>query len=289
MQSCAFLTLADPTGYHIDDHLAADALRAVGYAVETIPWDAPGQVWDRFDAVVVRSTWDYHTQVDAFFDVLDHIASSGPRLFNPLGVMRWNADKRYLADLAEKGVAVVPTLFGRAFERGDAAHFADIMETRDLVIKPIRGANAEGAFRLGPDDVPEAAVARFASDDFMVQPFVPTVTSQGEVSLFYFGGRYSHAIQKIPSKGDFRVQEEHGGTIRSWTPGESAHEAGTRVMQGLAERWPDAPTLYARVDLVWGDDAWWLMELEVIEPSLYFRMDTHAAHRFAEALHSAIR
>lgn len=283
MPSCAFLTLADPTGYHMDDHLAAQALEAEGWTVESIAWNAPGVDWGRFEVVVVRSTWDYHRQVDAFFDALDRIQSAGPYLYNHPDLMRWNADKRYLADLAERGVAVVPTLFGRSLERGDAVHFADVLEARDLVIKPVRGANAEGAFKMSPDDEPEDALSRFASDHFMVQPFLTSIESDGEVSLFYFGGAFSHAIQKIPQEGDFRVQEEHGGTIRPWHPDDSALDAGSHVMETLGVQWTDAPTLYARVDLVWGEDAWWLMELEVIEPSMYFRMDDGAPGRFVAA------
>lgn len=288
MPACAFLTLVDPTGYHIDDHLAAEALGAAGWTVETIPWSAPGEDWARFDVVVVRSTWDYHRQVEAFFHALYIIQSAGPRLFNHPDMMRWNADKRYLADLAEAGVAVVPTLFGRSLERGDATHFAEVLEARDMVIKPVRGANAEGAFRLNPDHEPEEAIVRFAADDFMVQPFVRSIETEGEVSLFYFGGAFSHAIRKTPSEGDFRVQEEHGGAIRPWLPEESALDAGAAVMECLRARWPGAPTLYARVDMVRGEDAWWLMELEVIEPSMYFRMDDSAPGRFVAALESLL-
>lgn len=284
MRSCAFLTLSDPSGYHIDDHLAARVLEEAGWTVETIPWDAAGVDWTRFDAVVVRSTWDYHRRMDAFFDVLDRIRSAGPRLFNDPGMMRWNADKRYLADLAEGGVAVVPTLFGRRLERGDTRHFAEVLEAQELVIKPVRSANAEGAYRLRPGVESEEVLTRFASDDFMVQPFVASIESAGEVSLFYFGAVFSHAICKTPTEGDFRVQEEHGGTILSWQPEASALEAGAVVMEALGLRWPDVPTLYARVDLVREGNEWWLMELEIIEPSLYFRMDPVAPDRFVSAL-----
>lgn len=284
MRSCAFLTLSDPSGYHIDDHLAAQVLEEAGWTVETIPWDAAGVDWSRFDAVVVRSTWDYHRRVDAFFDALDHIRSAGPRLFNDPDVMRWNADKRYLADLAEGGVAVVPTLFGRRLERGDTRHFTEVLEAQELVIKPVRSANAEGAFRLCPGVESEEVLTRFASDDFMVQPFVASIASAGEVSLFYFGAEFSHAICKRPTEGDFRVQEEHGGTILAWQPEESALKAGAVVMETLGLRWSDAPTLYARVDLVRESNEWWLMELEIIEPSLYFRMDKGAPARFVAAL-----
>ena len=291
MHRCAFLTLADPTGYRIDDHLAAESLEDAGWLVETIPWNAPGHDWSRFDAVVVRSTWDYHKQVDAFFSVLEDIRATGPRLFNDLDVMRWNADKRYLADLAEKGVEVVPTIFGHSLEAGDHNHFCEILESGNLVIKPVRGANAEGAFRLKRKSrVQEEVLSRYASDDFMVQPFMSSILEQGEVSLFYFGGAFSHAIRKIPRPGDFRVQEEHGGTIVPWQPDREVLAAGDQVLKALEEQWPGRELLYARVDFVrsQGQSVWWLMELEVIEPSLYFRMDEGAPGRFTQALQSIV-
>ncbi len=281
MPSCVFLTLSDPIGYRIDDHLAADELEARGWQVNTLPWTIRDVDWSAYDAVIVRSTWDYHKNVEAFFEVMEQIEQSDAQLFNSVDLMQWNADKRYLADLAERGVPTVPTVFGRRLEAGDAAHFRVLLECDQLVIKPIHGANAEGAFRIASDLAPEAAVQRFRSDHFMAQVFASSVQSEGEFSLFFFGGAFSHAIQKVPKAGDFRVQEEHGGAITPWEPEPSALEAATQSLTAIEQS-----TLYARVDLVRSNDLgeWWLMELEVIEPSMYFRMDDHAAVRFADAL-----
>lgn len=281
MPSCAFLTLANPEGYTIDDHLAAEELVRAGWLMETIPWSDEDQDWARFDAVVVRSTWDYYKKVGAFFETLERIEASGTRLLNDLDLMRWNADKRYIGELAERGVSVVPTIYGRRFERGDTVHFASLLESEKLVIKPVEGANADGAFRLDASSENPEALERFASEHFMVQPFVSSITTFGEVSLFYFGSLFSHAILKTPDEGDFRVQEEHGGRIVPWQAEDSALEAGDRVLEAL-----DGECLYARVDLVRSNDDsdWWLMELEIIEPSMYFRMDNGAPARFREAL-----
>lgn len=285
MPSVAFLTLANPAGYRIDDHLAAEELTRHGWEVVTIPWSTKEVDWSRFDAVIVRSTWDYHRHADAFFATLASM-QTGTRLFNDLNLMRWNADKRYLGDLAERGVAVVPTIYGRSLERGDAHHFASVLETTDMVIKPVMGANAESTFRLTASSEDEEALTRFASDAFMVQPFVASIATEGEFSLFYFGNQFSHAIQKTPKTGDFRVQEEHGGLIEAWSPGADVLEAGQFVLDSL-----DAECLYARVDLVRANDGdgWWLMELEIIEPSMYFRKDEMAASRFREALEARLR
>ncbi|MGH9697675.1 MAG: ATP-grasp domain-containing protein, partial [Bryobacteraceae bacterium] len=162
------------------------------------------------------------------------------------------------------------------------------MGTTKVVIKPIIGANASGAFCL---DV-RSAVSRagelnvyYADRALMVQPFLGAVTTEGEFSLFYFNGEYSHAILKTPKAADFRVQEEHGGIIRAVQPGDALREAGAAALRTIG-----AVPLYARADLVRanGSDACWLMELELIEPSLYFRMDIEAPERFARALHERV-
>lgn len=285
MPTIAFLTLADPKGYKIDDHVAAEAMQARGWTVETIPWTSTDVDWGRFDAVIVRSAWDYFLDLAKFFDVMTSIQASGTKLFNDIDLIRWNADKRYLGDLAERGVEVVPTIFGRSLDRGDTHHFASMLQSDQLVIKPVVSANAIDTFRLAIDDEHEAALSRFAKDHFMVQPFVSSIALEGEISLFYFGGKYSHAIRKTPKSGDFRVQEEHGGHIASWKADSSALAAGASALEAM-----NAYCLYARVDLVRGNNTedWWLMELEVIEPSMYFRMDDGAADRFREALEDAM-
>ena len=280
MQRCAFLTLEDPAGYHIDDDRAIPVFADRGWTVEVIPWSQPDVDWTRFDAVIVRSTWDYQTSTDRFFGVLESIVSAGVPLFNDLDLMRWNADKRYLAELAERGIAVVPTLFGKGFEAGDERLFAEVLESDSLVIKPIVGANADRTWRLDSPEDRMTAAGSFAADDFMVQVFVRSVPEEGEVSLFFFDGVYSHAIRKQPRAGDFRVQEEHGGHISAFSPSEDVLAAARRVLDVV-----DGSPLYARVDMVRGNDdpEWWLMELELIEPSMYLRMDPGAADRFADA------
>ncbi|MDA0873639.1 MAG: hypothetical protein O3C45_01115 [Bacteroidetes bacterium] len=280
MQRCAFLTLEDPTGYHIDDDLAVPSFTEKGWEIHTIPWSRTDVDWASFDAAIVRSTWDYHKQAARFFAVLEDIRARGVLLFNDLDLMRWNADKQYLAEMATRGVPVVPTVYGKGFAPGDVAHFAGILGTKDLVIKPVVGANAERTWRLDNLSHREAAANAFASDPFMVQVFAEAVEEEGELSLFFFDGVFSHAIRKQPRTGDFRVQEEHGGMIAAHPPKPSQLEAARAVMAAL-----HGSPLYARVDLIRSNDdaEWWLMELELIEPSMYLRMDKGAPARFADA------
>jgi hypothetical protein len=163
------------------------------------------------------------------------------------------------------------------------------VESAEVVLKPVVGANAAGAYRLDGG----AAAARaaevetyFAARPLLAQPLATAVLDEGEYSLGYFAGALSHAVRKVPKAGDFRVQEEHGGAVRRVDPEPALRAAGEAVMAALA-----APPLYARADLVRanGGDGFWLMELEVVEPSLYFRLEPAAPERFAAAVDARLR
>lgn len=276
---CAFLTLRDPTGYVIDDALAREPLRVRGISLEMVPWDREDVAWEGYAAVVIRSPWDWVGAPEAFLGVLEGIVGRGVRLENALPIVRWNLCKTYLRELSARGVAIVPTIFGDALAPGGLARVLDELGTGQAVLKPVVSANAEGAFRIAKSRS-EDVERYFAGRPFMAQPFVPAVIEEGEYSLFYFDGAYSHAVRKRPKAGDFRVQEEHGGAIEAVEAGPDLRAAAARTIAAL----PEVP-LYARVDLVRGDaNAWWLMELELVEPSLYLRMDRGAPERFADAL-----
>lgn len=282
-QSCAFLTIADLGDFVSDDELAAELLRERGWRLEFLPWDQPA-VWSRYDMVVIRTTWDYHERPRQFLETLAAIEHSGARLCNSLELVRWNLDKGYLADLAGRGVPIVPTAYEPNLSGPEtlAAYF-DAFDTPEIILKPPVNVNAFDTFRVAAGEL-AALWPRlrqvFGKRPFLVQPFMPHIQSEGEYSLIYFHGVFSHAILKRPAAGDFRVQEEHGGIITAVSPAEALRQAGRRALAALFET-----PLYARVDLVRhsGDD-FRVMELELIEPSLYLRMDSGAPGRFADAL-----
>jgi len=283
-RGCAFLTMEDSTGHVVDDGLASAPLRDLGWEVESVPWSRQGVAWEGFDLVVVRSTWDYHHRPEAFLEVLEGIARTGARLENPLPLIRWNIHKSYLRDLAESGVPTVPTLWSERLSPGDLRALFDEIPGDEIVLKPVVGASAGGAYRLDrrADGMRAGEVeAFFSGRPFLAQPFARSVLSEGEYSLFYFNGRHSHTILKTPKAGDFRVQEEHGGTLRAVEAGEGLRQVGAKALAALHES-----PLYARADFVRSNvnDEWWLMELELIEPSLYLRMDPEAPRRFARAI-----
>jgi hypothetical protein len=283
MHRCAFLTLSDPTGFVIDDERAYDAFAERGWEVSAVPWDRTPVAWSSFDAVIIRSTWDYQHRLDRFLAVLEEIEGQGIPLFNALGLVRWNVQKSYLNDLARSGVPVVPTVFLDRLAPDDVRGLSDRLDSDEVVLKPLVSGNAEGAFRLAADPSRarvEEVAAYYAERPLLAQPFVRAIVDEGEFSLFYFDGAYSHAILKTPAGRDYRVQEEHGGRITAVHPTPALLETGAAALGAL----PRTP-LYARVDLVRANsgEGFWLMELELVEPSLYLRMDADAPQRFAGA------
>jgi len=274
-------------GFFAYDELTHEPLAGLGWSVDAIPWRRPDVDWDQFDAVVIRSPWDYQKDPGLFLETLARIERSGARLENSLARVRWNLQKTYLKEIASKGVPTVPTLWLSGLADRSIADLCLELGSDEIVVKPIVGANADDTFRLASASEGDVALAMacFRDRDLMVQPFLREIVERGEYSLFYFGGEYSHAVLKKPKPGDFRVQEEHGGAICPVTPEPDLLAAGRRVMDSLGET-----LLYARVDLVrlpGGEPA--LMELELIEPSLYFSYDAESPKRFARALDRLFR
>jgi hypothetical protein len=280
----ALLSIADLTGFVSDDDLVVAPLRELGHVAESVPWQQTAVDWREFGGVVIRTTWDYQNNLAAFLGVLQQIESQ-TLLANPLEIVRWNADKKiYLQDLATRGATIVPTIWNNGkTNRRQIEEWFDQLESDEIVIKPTVGANAQDALRLKRGEADAAPLRKlFAGRSCMVQPFMRGITAEGEFSLFYMDGEYSHAILKTPKTGDFRVQEEHGGIIQAMEPPGSLLAAGKKILQYIS-----TPLLYARVDFVrTAADEFALMELELIEPSLYLREAEHAPRMFAEAIHS---
>ncbi len=281
MRTVLFVTWSGLPELAADDRLAADRLRARGVDVGSVAWDAAHGAWRSADALVLRSCWDYHLRGTEFLDWLDAVDEAGVPLWNPPHVVRWNAHKRYLIELAEAGLPVVPTAL---LERGSQEDLDALCAARGwsaVVIKPAIGASAFGARLFGVGDIAaDADLARWRSGhDLLVQPFVPEIQSDGEWSLIFLGGAYSHAVRKRPRPGDFRVQYELGGTQQSARPSRAVIEGARAILDGAPGPW-----LYARVDGVVTEDGFLLMELEMLEPSLFLDVDATAPDRFADAV-----
>ncbi|HEX5787926.1 MAG TPA: hypothetical protein VFY03_07085 [Woeseiaceae bacterium] len=280
---CAFLVMDDESAFVTDYRPGIPPLEARGWRVDCVPWRRPDVDWADWHAVYIGAPWDYTDDPARFLAVLAAIDAAGAVLVNPLALVHWNLDKRYLYELEAKGAAIVPTTWYARFVDADPARWFDEHGTDRIVIKPRVGANAADTFVL--ERPPAAPVLRqlaglFAERPFLIQPFLASIRDPGEYSLFYLGGALSHAIRKVPKPGDFRVQEEHGAEILAAEPDAELRSAGERVMALVAP----APA-YARADFVPGvDGRWLLMELELVEPSLYLRMHRDAPARFAQAI-----
>jgi glutathione synthase/RimK-type ligase-like ATP-grasp enzyme len=282
MKRCAYLVMDDPGDYVTDYDVSYDAMTELGWQVDCVPWRDPSIDWNAFDAVYICTPWDYPDDPALFLQVLETIDASQAALINPLPLVRWSVAKTYLRDLEQQGGAIVPSVWPKHFDAGDIRGWFDVLGTDKVVIKPAVGANAQHTFVLSQPVAPQLLAqleGTFAERAFFVQPFMSNIQSEGEYSLFFFNGEYSHAILKTPEHGDFRSQEEHGADIRSVvaTPEQVA------AAEGILSLVDPRPT-YVRVDLVRdANDDYRLMELELIEPSLYLRTNAGSARRFARA------
>ncbi|HEU4719903.1 MAG TPA: hypothetical protein VFS59_00965 [Gemmatimonadaceae bacterium] len=268
-----------------DDRLLGDALSARGALVHAVPWSHSAARWDEYDAVVVRSTWDYFLRADEFHAWLARLERERVRVFNDVRVLRWNADKTYLRDLDASGIPIIPT---RWLQRGSTSTLGELRRATgwsELVVKPTVSGGAHRTWRASPaaetDD--DSRLTTMIDDGaVMVQPLVDQVEREGEWSLLFFDGRYSHAVLKRPRTGDFRVQREHGGSLEPAEPAAGVIAAALRVLEAVPLA--GAPPLYARVDGCVVDGELLLMELELLEPELFLRCSSAAPARFAEAL-----
>lgn len=284
--TCAAL----PDGHEWDLPLLG-ALERAGAAVAIETWDDQGVDWTRYDAAVVRWPWDYTRRREEFVAWAESV---GERLHNAPAVLRWNSDKRYLADLAAAGLPVVPTTL---VEPGEAPPGLD---GREVVVKPTVSAGARDTGRFGPaaHDGAQALIDRLTSSGrtAMVQPYLPAVEARGETAIVMVAGAESHVLRKRavlgPDEEAPLAEGEVGSAAAMYDPdlvqpGEASageRELARTVTEHLAQRFGEPP-LYARVDMLAGDEGRpVLLELEAIEPALYLSTTPGAAERLAEAI-----
>jgi glutathione synthase/RimK-type ligase-like ATP-grasp enzyme len=264
------------------DRLVQRALEARGATVEARPWNAPGADWDGFDAIVLRSNWDYHFEPDAFLDWLDRLERAGGRVWNPPALVRWNLTKAYLLDLARAGVPTVATVILEDESRAGLEGVMAARGWRRVVMKPVISASAHDT-RLVSAATMDEAVAALRSGAIrrpvLVQPFVEEIQTRGEWSLVFIETKMTHAVLKRPAAGEFRVQPRLGGTVETPEPPDRVRAVARAALAALP-----VPPLYARIDGVETAAGFQIMEVEVNEPGLFFPHAPAAAVRFAEAL-----
>jgi glutathione synthase/RimK-type ligase-like ATP-grasp enzyme len=283
----ALATQAALPDAYSDDQLLIPALAARGVHATAAVWSDPSVDWTTFDAVVIRSCWDYHLRHDEFLAWVTSLERAGVALWNPPAIIRWNAEKSYLRELGERGVRIVPT---RWVERNSVATLHDVLHDAAwdaAVVKPAISASAHETWRTSRHAA-AADEARFRAlvgrGRVLVQPFMEAVVAAGEWSLVFIGGEFSHAMLKRARRGDFRVQFEHGGSAMRGDPGGHVVEQARRALHAGA-----SDSLYARVDGCVVDGEFVLMELELIEPLLFLAEHPDAPARLASVLVERMR
>ncbi len=299
----ALATCANLPEWEADDRPLHAALARRGVEVVRPAWSDPGVEWGAFDACLIRTTWDYCDKHEAFVEWARRVAAA-TRLFNPAAVVRWNTDKRYLRDLETRDVPLIPTVW---LERGQEVELESLLADRGWergFIKPAIGSTARETLRFAADSEGIAAASRHLSrllrrEAAMVQPYLSSVESEGELSVIFIDGEMTHAVRKIPVAGDYRVQDDFGANDApaQLTPQEQAMANRIAAVadalaaalvsreEAAGEKCVAGRLLYARVDLLRDEEGHLrLSELELVEPSLFFRHGPAAAERLAEAL-----
>ncbi len=258
----------------------AGPLRAAGLTVAAQPWtDAIDR--DQARLVMPSLAWGYHGRQGEWFEKLDALEAAGIRMVNPPSVLRWNSTKTYLVELAGKGAPVVPTHAHDALTQDHVQAAFDVFGVDEVVVKPQVSAGSHETIRVKR----HGSLDGGPTGPALIQPFLPAVGEEGELSLFYFDGQFSHAVTKVAEAGDFRVQPQFGGRVSEIAPEREALRAAEMVLEAA----PVANLTYARVDLIRGlDHTPQLMELEVIEPDLFLQHAHDQGAAFAAAVVRAI-
>lgn len=254
----------------------------ISKGLDVVPtiWNDKNVDWRSFDVAVIKSPWDYHNHLSEFLNWLDHVEILGVKVLNPVEIIKWNSDKHYLKDIAEKGLPVIPSEYldkGSSFDH----HFFDLFEVDKVVIKPCVSAGAQNTITVSKANSEERSLdinELLKEQDYMVQPFAEEIKN-GEWSFLFFNGKYSHCSLKTPKQGDFRVQHYHGGSISYPTPDLVHIEQAGSYLKSLPQS-----TLYARVDGVIINQSFYLMELELIEPYLFLNGDTNLLENYYQGL-----
>ncbi len=270
-----------------EDQILLSALETQDLRVERKSWSDPLFDWASTHAVIFRTTWDYFDRFDHFSTWLESV-SKQTRLFNSEGLIRWNMDKHYLQDLEIKGVRICETQF---IETGDKTSLADRVEEQgwsEVVVKPCVSGAGRHTYRLSGDDI-SSFDPKFqqllADESFMIQPFQKRIVTDGEMSLMLMGGKYTHAVLKRAKSGDFRVQDDYGGSVEMYHPTDEEIAFAQNAVQAC----PELP-LYARVDVFYNNAGQLaLAELELIEPELWFRLNSNSAEELADVIAAELK
>lgn len=264
----------------LEDKLVTEALEKHGLKVKKVAWSDPEFAWEETKYAIFRTTWDYIDRFDQFTDWL--LSASLQTIFiNSYDLISWNLDKHYLDDLKRKGVNVVESYFIEPQDKRSLIELHRELGWDHTVLKPSISASAKDTFWLNSDNIVDHE-SRYsdliANESMLLQPFQKSVMERGEVSLMLIGGVYTHAVLKVAKPGDFRVQDDFGGSVHDYNPTREEKELAIRAVNTYNE----VPA-YARVDIIQDNEGKpAVSELEVIEPEMWFRKNPDAAQKLAD-------
>jgi glutathione synthase/RimK-type ligase-like ATP-grasp enzyme len=262
-----------------EDHVLLRGFEVQGFQAQSVVWNDPTIDWDQFDIALIRSTWDYLDEQKQFLAVLSQIESSSCRLFNPSAAVRWNIDKRYLFDLEEWGVPIIPTWLASEVESGEI--IAESLQAQNVILKPTVGLGASHSHRVSLHELNEKLASLRASrpdQEYLVQPFIESILSEGEWSFIYFNRELSHVLLKKPAANDYRVQGIYGGTVQPAEPLPEDLSQAEAVVAKLA-----LDVLYVRLDFVRVGHQLSVIEVELIEPIFSFNLVPESIARLVAA------
>ncbi|TDQ57392.1 glutathione synthetase-like protein [Mesocricetibacter intestinalis] len=254
----------------------AELLRQKGLNCSFEPWQKVTQA----EAILPLCAWDYAEQPQQFENWIERLAARGCRFLNPPEMMRWNMNKNYLCDLQTKGISIIPSLS----IKGEAPRLREKVAARgwhDIVLKPAIGQSGKGVIRLQAEELPQDLSTY--PQGVIIQPYMPEVAQNGETSLIFLRGKFSHGVCRLPKQGDFRANSAYGVQIIPVRPQAAIIAQAEQVLRQLAEI-----PFYARVDATLIGEDFVLNELELIEPALYLHTDSGATARFADAILEAL-
>ena len=270
----------------LEQELLKSAFESQGLKVEITYWDNPSYEWQQTKSVLFRTVWDYFERFDEFWDWLEQVKTK-TRLINSYELIKWNIDKHYLRDLKNNGIQVVPTYFADRGNNISLQEIANLNDWKHIVIKPAISASAFNTYKITNDEIEQKEQLfheLLQTHDMLVQPFFPTISELGEASLMVFGGKFTHAILKKAKAGDFRVQDDFGGTVHDYNPTQEEIKFAEKVFQSCISL-----PIYGRVDIVWDSNKHiYLSELEIIEPELWIRNRPESANKIAEAVNKIL-
>ena len=270
----------------LEQELLKSALEAQGLSVDITYWDNTSYEWHKTKSVLFRTIWDYSERFDEFWEWLEK-AKNKTKLINSYELIKWNIDKHYLRDLKNNGIKVVPTYFADRENDICLKEITNLNDWKHVVIKPAISASAFNTYKITNDEIEKNEKLfheLLQTQDMLVQPFFSTVSELGEASLMVFGGKFTHAILKKARAGDFRVQDDFGGTVHDYNPTQEEINFAEKVFQSCTTL-----PIYGRVDIIWDSNKHiYLSELEIIEPELWMRNMPESANKIAEAVNKIL-